>query len=79
MLHQEYELNWYWLTTGEEPGTSRPDLIPSLGSGSGETNKWGEGWYHQTKATKCGGMAEGCLSTGIVLMRTANPTRGEPE
>jgi len=67
------------VTGGRRPRTSRPVLIPSLGSGAGETNKERGWWYCQAKETKCGRMALGSLSTGIVPMTTANPTRGEPE
>jgi hypothetical protein len=68
-----------WVTIGREPETSRPALIPPSWSWAGDTNKEGGRWYRQTEATKCGGKAAGRLSTAIVPMRTANPTRGEPQ
>jgi hypothetical protein len=63
----------------EDLRTSWPGLIPFLGSGLGGTKKERDRWYFQTKETKCGRMALGSLSTGIVPMTTVNPTRGEPE
>ena len=70
---------WYRVARELNSERPRPAMILSFGSFAGDTNKKRERWYRQAKETKRDGMAQGCLSTVIVPVTAANPTRGEPE